>query len=784
MSDDLLDIEVNGRALKARKGSMIIEATDAAGVLIPRFCYHKKLSVAANCRMCLVEVERAPKPLPACATPVMDGMKISTTSPYALKAQKSVMEFLLINHPLDCPICDQGGECELQDLAMGYGRDVSRFNERKRVVRDKDLGSLIATDMTRCIHCTRCVRFGDEIAGLPELGSTGRGENLEIGTYVTRAMESELSGNVIDVCPVGALTSKPFRFRARAWEVSQRDSISPHDAVGSNLHVHYKGNKVVRVVPKENDAVNEVWISDRDRFSYEGLYGDDRLSSPMIKQGDEWVSCDWDAALAYVAEGITRVREANGDDSLGALISPNSTVEEAYLTQKLLRALGSNNVDHRLRQSDFDGQGWAPDMPTLGQSLTELESSDAVLLVGTDCRREQPMANHRVRKAVLAGGRALIVNPVDFDFNYEVAHKVIADLSGMVSALAGIAKSVGVEAEGLASVKPSDAERAIGEALKQGQRPSVILGAIAASHPQATAVRTLAEQIAAKTDAKFGELLDGSNAAGAWIAGALPHRGPGGASVDSPGATAASMVAATPKGLLLLGIEPELDCYDCAAAARMTAEAEFVVVMTTHRSTQMSAYADVLLPTAPFTENEGTLINAEGRWQSFEPVVAPLDDARPAWKLLRVLGNLLSLEGFDYLDSASVCTDVKAASEASQASPSRAEKPAAIVPELSKSLCRVGNQPMYAVDTLVRRAPGLQATGHAEEARVRIHPSLGKSLSLAEGDRALAKQNGSSAEFAVQLDAAVPPSCVHLPAGLPNTVAMGPSYGDIELVKA
>ena len=784
MSDDLLDIEVNGRALKARKGSMIIEATDEAGILVPRFCYHKKLSVAANCRMCLVEVERAPKPLPACATPVMDGMKISTTSPYALKAQKSVMEFLLINHPLDCPICDQGGECELQDLAMGYGRDVSRFNERKRVVRDKDLGSLIATDMTRCIHCTRCVRFGDEIAGLPELGSTGRGENLEIGTYVTRAMESELSGNVIDVCPVGALTSKPFRFKARAWEVSQRDTISPHDAVGSNLHVHYKGSKVVRVVPKENDAINEVWISDRDRFSYEGLYTEDRLTTPLIKQGEEWVPCDWDSALGYAAEGINRVRDADGPAALGALVSPGSTLEEAYLAQKLLRALGSDNVDHRLRQTDFSDQDCLPVMPSLGQSLEELQGSDAVLVVGSDCRREQPMANHRIRNSVLAGGQALVINPIDFEFNYVVAHKVVADLGGMVSALAGVAKAAGVEADMLMSIEPNDVQRAMAETLKSASAPSVLLGSIAASHPQASVLRTLAVQIAAKTDAKCGLLLDGANAAGASIAGALPHRGPGGVPVKTPGATVANMTSTVPRGLVLLGIEPERDCYDTGAASRMTAQADFVVVMTTHRSEQMNEYADVMLPIAPFTENEGTLVNAEGRWQSFEPIVAPLGDARPAWKLLRVLGNVLSLDDFDYLDCASVRAAVESAYEKKgEAAPEVSALPTEF-PEASQSLCRIGNQPMYAVDSLVRRAAGLQATVHAGAAVARIHPSLGENLALVSGDRALAQQNGNSVEFAVELDSGVPPRCVQLPAGLANTESMGPSFGDIELVKA
>ena len=449
MTDDLVNIEINGKRCKAKPGSMIIEVADEAGILIPRFCYHKKLSVAANCRMCLVEVEKAPKPMPACATPVMDGMIVSTKSPYAVQAQKSVMEFLLINHPLDCPICDQGGECELQDVAMGYGRDLSRFNERKRVIKDKNLGSLIATDMTRCIHCTRCVRFGDEIAGLPELGSTGRGEDLQIGTFIERNLDSELSGNVIDVCPVGALTSKPFRFRARAWEITQRDSVSPHDGVGSNLHVHIKDGKVVRVVPRENDAINEAWISDRDRFSYEGLYSDERLSAPQLKQDGQWLEVDWETALGAAAQGLRQILDAHGAEQLAALCSPSATVEEAYLLQKLMRSLGSGNVDHRLRQCDDNDRSETPLAPWLGQSLISLEASDVTLLVGCDARREQPMVNHRLRKSVLAGGSVLALNPVDFEFNYALAATIVSSPAEMVKELAGVAKALGKKTSAL-----------------------------------------------------------------------------------------------------------------------------------------------------------------------------------------------------------------------------------------------------------------------------------------------------------------------------------------------
>ena len=425
MTDDILNIEVDGKLLQARRGQMLIEVTDANDIYIPRFCYHKKLTVAANCRMCLIEVEKAPKPLPACSTPVMEGMKVQTRSKLAIEAQKSVMEFLLINHPLDCPICDQGGECELQDLAIGYGEGVSRYQESKRIVMDKNIGPLIQTDMTRCIHCTRCVRFGEEIAGLREMGSVGRGERMEISTYIEKSVSSELSGNIIDICPVGALTSKPFRFSARAWEMVQRESIAPHDSVGSNVQLHIKDDRVMRVIPAENEAINEVWISDRDRFSYEGMYSDDRLQTPMIKQNGNWQETDWETALEFVGKNLDKILSSYGSDQLGGLISPASTLEELYLFQKLLRALGSNNIDSRLRQNDFAQQDADPAFPYLGQSIASLEDLDAVLMIGSNIRKEQPMINHRLRKASLKGADVMMINSVDYEINYDVSEQII-----------------------------------------------------------------------------------------------------------------------------------------------------------------------------------------------------------------------------------------------------------------------------------------------------------------------------------------------------------------------
>ena len=787
MSDDLLSIEINGTECKARPGSMIIEVADQAGILIPRFCYHKKLSVAANCRMCLVEVEKAPKPLPACATPIMEGMKVSTKSAYAIQAQKSVMEFLLINHPLDCPICDQGGECELQDVAMGYGRDVSRFNERKRVVEDKNLGPLIATDMTRCIHCTRCVRFGDEVAGLPELGSTGRSEDLEIGTFIERNMESELSGNVIDVCPVGALTSKPFRYRARAWEIMQRDSVSPHDGVGSNLHVHIKQGEVVRVVPRENDAINEVWISDRDRFSYQGLYSEDRLKSPRVKQGGEWLSVDWETALDAAADGIKRVIREHGAQVLGALCSASSTVEEAFLFQKLARELGSGNVDHRLRQEDFSDQSEAPAMPWLGQSITDLAESDVTLLVGCDCRREQPMANHRLRQSVLKGGQVLAINPLDYDFNYEVAAKIITDPHGMIEGLAGVAQAL--DGAGLrALVKGTKAHpvyEEIATRLREAQSGTVILGAIAASHPHAASIRALAGHIAETTGASFGYLQEGANSAGVWMAGAVPHRGVGGTAATVVGSTAQKMLSSGQKAWLTLGVEPELDCLDSGAAMAAFSEAAFVVSLTPYVSDSMRAYAKVLLPIAPFVENEGTFINIEGRWQSFSAAVPPQGEARPAWKVLRVLGNLLELPGFDYVDVKSIGAEVREfAGDQLPSNLGAWRVPDALPTKSGSRLSRVGDMPIYSVDGLVRRAPALQATSHAADAAIGIHPRLAERLRLSDGDHARARQNGFDVTLRVVVDAAVPEDCVHLRAGLPGSVGLGASFGAIEIEKA
>ncbi len=764
MSEEQVTIEVDGREIPARKGAMLIEATDAAGIYIPRFCYHKHLSVAANCRMCLVDVERAPKPLPACATPVMEGMKVSTTSERAVDAQRSTMEFLLINHPLDCPICDQGGECELQDLAMGYGGDVSRYTERKRVVRDKDIGPLVQTDMTRCIHCTRCVRFGEEIAGLRELGATGRGEHMEIGTYIEKAMSSELSGNVIDLCPVGALTSKPYRYSARAWELQQRDGVAPHDCLGSNVHFHVKGAVVKRVVPKDNQTVNETWLSDRDRFSYEALNCEQRLTTPKIKRDGEWHDCDWDVALDAVVEQIGDLAADGNGERIAALASSSSTTEEFYLLQRMIRALGGNNVDHRPRQTDFSGDAAAPLYPALGMTLEQLETADAIVLVGAHPRHDQPLVNHRIRKAALAGAKVTVINSVDYDCNFPVAQKFIVPPSQITAALGAITQCVDAALpekiqQTLTPFKPTTAHEQVAESLKDAGRALVLTGNFAQRHADYGQINALASLLAEATGAVNGQLTDGANAAGAWLAGAVPHRGPGGRKLAKTGLHADAMFEQALDAYLLLGVEPEFDCLRAQHVTNKLNDA-FVVAMTAFESPSLAATADVLLPIAAYAENEGTFVNALGAWQTFAGAVRPRGEARAAWKLLRMLGERLSLPGFDAVTCADVTRDIEALCEG-------AEKPSAdrldlgiTAPagnaELAEAVVEI---PLYAGDSLVRRGAALQATPSPDLKAVHVNSTTAQKLGLKAGGQALIKGDGTESLLSVAIDELVGDGC-------------------------
>ncbi|MCM2312930.1 MAG: NADH-quinone oxidoreductase subunit NuoG, partial [Steroidobacteraceae bacterium] len=657
MSEELVNIEVDGVPVKARKGAMIIHATDAHGSYVPRFCYHEKLSIAANCRMCLVEVEKAPKPLPACATPVAEGMKIFTKSPRAIAAQKATMEFLLINHPLDCPICDQGGECELQDLAMGYGRDIARYAERKRVVRDQDLGPLVSTDMTRCIHCTRCVRFGQEIAGIPELGTMGRGDRVQISTWVEKTVEHELSGNIIDLCPVGALNNKVYRYRARAWEMSQHPLVSPHDCAGTNLFGHVLRGRLMRVVPRANEAINETWIADRDRYSCAGLYTDDRAQRPMVKEGGAWREVDWETALEAAAKGLQAIAQSHGPAQLGVLVAPSASTEEAYLAARLARGLGSDNIDYRLRRQDFRGQSCESVAPTLGCSIADLEQASAVLLVGSDVRQEVPIIAHRIRQgAVRRGTQVAFINSRPVDVLFPVVANLASNGYGMAQHLAAVLAAA-LRAAGRAApahvaaalegIAPTAAHERIAAILSQGELRMVLLGGLAERHAASAELRALAAALAEVTGARLGFLPDGANAVGASLAGATPHRGVGGRAVARPGLAAAEMINARLRGYVLVGGIETADLGAGTAAAAALQGAECVVALTPFASDEQKAVATVILPVAAFAETSGTWVNVEGCWQSVPGAARPPGEARPAWKVLRVLGNLLGLAGFE-----------------------------------------------------------------------------------------------------------------------------------------
>jgi NADH-quinone oxidoreductase subunit G len=791
MNDDSkVSIEIDGMPLQARKGAMVIEVADEAGIRIPRFCYHKKLSIAANCRMCLVEVEKAPKPLPACATPVMEGMKVFTTSPKAIAAQKGTMEFLLINHPLDCPICDQGGECELQDVAMGYGGDVSRYSEAKRVVPDKNIGPLIATDMTRCIHCTRCVRFGIEVAGMQELGATGRGEHMRIGTYVETAVTSEMSGNVIDLCPVGALTAKPSRFSARSWELDERPGVAPHDCVGSNISVHTLRGTVNRVVPRDNEAINECWISDRDRFSYEGLKSDQRLLMPMIKENGQWRECDWETALEKAVKGLQSIVQQEGGDQLGMLVSPNATVEEMYLTQSLARALGCANVDHRLRQSDFSDQALAPVFPWLGQSVEDLEQLDVALLIGSNIRSEQPILAHRLRKASMRGAKVMFLNHRDFEFHFNVADKIVANPDAMVMELAAIAKAL-IENTGkavpesakslLAETAITDIHRSMAETLRGSGKGTILLGSQALSHPTFSALRALAGLVADAAGVSLGYLTEGANGSGGWLAGVLPHRGPAGKTSDRSGLDVRAMLESPRKAYLLLGVEPEFDCWDPATAVSAIRGADFVVSVTPFVDASNKGYADVLLPSAPFAETSGTYVNGEGRWQSFGGASKPAGQSRPAWKILRVLGNLLGADGFDYLSSEEVLQEARAIS-GDIGGDNRTDFPSALVlPEKTEGLMRISGVSIYATDNLVRRSRSLQNTAAAKDVAVRLNRDLATRLGLQDAERVIVRQGGVQASLSMAVDHSIPDRCVWVSAGTEAAKQLGAMLGPIEL---
>jgi NADH-quinone oxidoreductase subunit G len=793
----MVQIEIDGKALEVEYGSTIIDAADKIGIAIPRFCYHKKLSVAANCRMCLVQVEKFAKPLPACATPVADGMKIFTRSKEAVEAQQSVMEFLLINHPLDCPICDQGGECDLQDIAVAYGASGSRYTEEKRVVFNKNIGPLISTDMTRCIQCTRCVRFLQEVGGMMELGMVGRGEHAEITAYVDKSVNSELSGNIIDLCPVGALTSKPFRYSARSWELTRRPSIAPHDGLGSHIEVHVKDNKVMRVVPREKESINECWLSDRDRYSYEGLNSPDRLKVPMIKHNGAWVETDWKTALEFAAGQLKDITKQYGGDALGVLVSPNSTMEEGYLIKQLAHGLGCDNVDYRLRQTDFRLDGKRVGTPWMGCNIQEIEELDRILLIGSNLRNEHPLLAQRFRKAVNNGAELSIVSPLDNNPLMDVAHKVIVRPNDMVNILGQILKAMSkIQRLSLclpptlelllSNIKVRDNTQAMAESLAGlggeidliAPKVGIFLGNMALSDPRFTEMYSMAEAIGGICGAKGGILPASANSTGMHLMGVMP---------STLGMHAREMLEQPRKAYLLLNIEPELDCQHAALAKAAMAQAECVVALTAFKSEALEN-ADVLLPIAPFTETSGTFMSMEGRVQSFAAVTKPLGECRPAWKVLRVLANTLGLKDFDFDSSEQVKDKIF-----------NGEKPSTVVwrsmnnnlKELVEiqvnvkdhGLQRIGEVPQYESDPIVRRSAPLQKTKYNTQPMARMRAEQIAALGLMEGDTVLARQDKGSAELQVKLDNHVAMGCVRVTAAHEGSVGLGDLMGDITIEK-
>lgn len=776
----MVELTIDGIKVDAPEGSMVIQAAHDAGVYVPHFCYHKKLSIAANCRMCLVDVEKAPKPLPACATPVTNGMVVRTRSEKAIAAQKSVMEFLLINHPLDCPVCDQGGECQLQDLAVGYGGSESRYKEEKRVVAPKSMGPLISTDaMQRCIHCTRCVRTGEEIAGVQEVGMLNRGEHSEITTFVGKAVESELSGNMIDVCPVGALLSKPFRFNARTWELARRRSVSPHDSVGANLVIQAKMDKVLRVVPFENEEVNECWISDRDRFSYEGLYTEDRLTHPMVRGDDgQWREASWNDALQTVVAGMNAVREKFGADQLGCIGSATSTTEELALLARLGRALGTENVDFRLRQTDARLDGALAGVPWLGLPLAELNNLDRVLVVGSFLRKDHPLMAQRLRQAVKRGAQvSFIDSAADNPLFQAIAGRLTVAPSQLANALAEVLVAVSKAKEsavpaGLEGVQVSAQAQQIADSLASGERVAVLLGNMAVNSDQASVIAANASAIAQASGGKLGFLTAGGNTVGGYLANAVPGKG---------GLTAEQMLAQSLRAYLVLNVEPALDSDLGERAVETLKSATFSVALTSYRSAA-EAWADVMLPVSPFTETSGTFVNAEGRVQSFKGAAAPLGDTRPGWKVLRVLGNLFQLDGFDDETSESVRDSVMAAGVESRLSNQIKLAPSVVA--AASGLERVADVPIYRSDALVRRSAPLQETPASAAPRARMAAATLAQLGLADGDLVRVRSSQGEATLPAQLDDTVAPSSVRVATAFPETAALGSAFGQLTVERA
>lgn len=785
---DLVTITIDGVEVQAPRNTMLIEVADQAGVSIPRFCYHKHLSVVANCRMCMVEVEKAPKPLPACATPVSEGMKVYTRSELALDAQKGTMEFLLINHPLDCPVCDQGGECELQDVAMGYGGDISRFNERKRVVRDKNIGPLVSTDMTRCIHCTRCIRFGTEIAGVSELGATGRGEFMEIGTYVEKSLSSELSGNVIDLCPVGALNAKPSRMKARAWEMVEQSNISAHDSFGSNLVMHTLRNEVIRVVPKENPEVNETWISDRDRFSYEGMYSDNRLTHVMQKDADDWKQSCWADALPSIAQTL---KQYSAED-IGFLLSPNLSNEEIYLAQKLARALNIKNIDHRVNQIDFDHQHADPAFPWLGQNIAGIENQDAILIIGSDLRSEQPMLAHRVRKASARGAKVFVINPQGCEFHINLSSHVIvkpqAWLDKLVGLLAGLNTNSKHDAPSelqtlLLAGKFDDDMADIAKTLLSEENTSVLIGDLMQHHYEYSSLRAISYWLAQLTESSFGYVSTASNSTGASLLGALPHRAIMSKVVNELGMNYKQMIQSPRKVFVLVGLEPEWDCALPAQTLTALQQADVVISINPFMTEAMREYCDWMLPITCYAEAEGTKINIEGRWQSYSKVIDADAEVKDGWKILRMLGAELGLDGFDYVGIDDVRQEISQhLDESFEFSNELSSLPKIEIKHWdADAVFSTGAIPIYSIDSIVRNADSLKQAQNLDESVLMINDIDVEKHGLIEGNWVKVTQGERSSILQCVINNKIQDGTVYISRGLPRSEKLGGVYAAVQL---
>ena len=788
----MLKVEINGQQFEAEPGSTIIEVADNAGIYIPRFCYHEKLSVAANCRMCLVEVERAPKPLPACATPVTDGMVVQTLSDIAKQAQADTMEFLLINHPLDCPICDQGGECPLQDQAMGFGGSSSVFDEVKRSVDNVDIGPLITTEMTRCIHCTRCVRFGEEVAGVMELGAIGRGEDMKISTFLGTSIDSEVSGNVIDLCPVGALTSKPYRFTARTWELNGHKGISPHDCLGSNLEIQEIGGVVKRVLPRDNEAVNECWLSDRDRYSYESVNCSDRLTMPLVRRGENYQEIEWTEALELVSSKLMQIKETWSGREIGAIASPTASLEEFFLLQKILRALGSSNVDHRLRQQDFRDDLAAPVCPGTDTSLSKFQELGGVLVVGSNIRKELPLISLRLRRLAQQGGEIAVLNPMSFNHNFTTTQEIIVKPSMMAIVFASIARKIAM-ATGKADLLPmhlvelatrhesgTDADAIANSLIRNGTDALILLGQIGMNHPDASMLRQITSWLGENCGIRIALLPDANGVAG-WVAGCVPHRLPGGRSDSSPGLNCKKMIDERLKAYVLYGVEVSNDYSDPVALDTALNEAEFVVSFSTFRSA-VPVQADVVFPLAAFTEIDAGYINCEGVAQFASAAVKPMGQSRPGWKILRVLGNFLKLDGFEHVSSEDIIAELEDVYDLSEPISVRYKPDLQAINHVvtqsaelknGKQLDRIIDVPVYSVDPTVRRATALQSTKDADTVALLACAEELEELGFKQGGRLAVRSEAGEVMLPVQSDDRVPRGTVYVPTGLSETSVLG-----------